>query len=573
MDRIRDPQVSSKPRVNGRGRLSRSHAGRSIRENLPSDLGDPYVVHGEYLRRKFSRFVKAAWHVIEPGTPLVWNWHLDVICDHLQAVSEGRIGCLIINIPPRCMKSSLVSVLWPAWEWISQPHLQYLTGSYDDALATRDAVNARKLMQSKWYQRRFGHLWSFAGDQNAKTRYQNDKNGHRIVVSSGSSVVGEGGHRVLIDDPHDPTKAMNSDPDRKKALDQYDNGFSTRQNDLLKAAEVIIMQRVALNDLTGHVLAKYAQAGVRVDHIVIPMEFDGVRRSTSLGEYDPRTEVGELLWDARFPAKVLVLLKIKLGEFGTASQLQQQPTARGGNIFKLEKFQWYTVAPEFEEVMVSVDCTFKDKKTSDYVAIQAWGRVRQRKYLIRRLKRRMNLAATCTELKLWRAAFPNAVAFVVEDKANGPAVIETMQGDIPGLVGYNPQGDKHARGYACQPQQEAAQVFLPDPEVCPEIIEFTTEVCGFPGAANDDEYDAMCQAILWMSLRPGQGVFEWYREQAEAASTTTERLRAKAPDTPEQFTKSSQQLWMEEQERAQRAQGLVVTVGESPWHSTKRKAA
>ena len=525
--------------------------------NLNFQLPTYELVEAESLRRSFPRFVRAAWHVIEPGVPFEDNWHIQVIADHLQAVTEGKINTLIINLPFRSSKSSLVSVLWPAWEWINYPHFQYLTGSYDGDLATRDCVNARRLIQSKWYQSRWGHKYALTEDQNAKTRYQNDHNGHRVAVTVAGGISGEGGDRRIIDDPHDAVKAMNSIADRQKVKDWLDHGMSTRENDPRNSALVLIMQRVAPDDATGHILAKRKEAGERVDHVVIPMSFDGVRRKTILGEYDPRRKKGELMWPVRQTAKWVKQKTVDLGVYGSSAQLQQKPTPRGGLIFKQHEFQYYTVLPPyFDEVIVSVDCSFKDLKTSDFVAFQAWGRTDQVKYLLKRYKAKLSFSETCKTMELWRATFPNASAFVVEDKANGPAVINTLKGKIPGLVPFQPMGGKLERGYAIQPQVEAGQVYLPDPEICPEIIEYLEEVCAVPGAPNDDEFDATTQAITYLSLRLKAfgGLMDYYRDMA---------AQVQAPLTRDQLPAGTQEERSEDafwhSVTVKRKQGSAVT--------------
>ena len=119
------------------------------------------VLQGEWLRRSFHRFVEAAWPIIEPGSKFSDNWHVHAICDHLEAVSQGKIHRLIINMPPRFAKSSLVSVLWPVWVWISKPETKFLTSSFSKDLATRDSVAARRLMESDWFKLRYSHIFKF----------------------------------------------------------------------------------------------------------------------------------------------------------------------------------------------------------------------------------------------------------------------------------------------------------------------------------------------------------------------------------------------------------------------------
>lgn len=388
-------------------------------------------------------------------------------------------------------------MLWATWEWgpAEKPFVRYVTASHNADLSTRDAVASRRVITSNWYRDLWGDTVQLTGDQNVKTRYENTARGYRIATSVASGFTGEGGNRILIDDPHDMEKIF-SDVYRKSGLDWWDNVMSSRLNDQARDAVVLIMQRGHVQDMTGHFLKIEG-----FEHLCIPMRFDGIRRQTCLGEYDPRTVEGELLFDRRFPEKVLKQLEASLGLYGTAGQLQQQPVPLGGNIFNRNFWKYYFVLPEIEEVVISVDCAFKDFITSDYVAIQVWGRRGAHKFLIYRLKERLGFAATVQAVRATRAQFPQTIAVLIEDKANGPAVIETIQGEIPGVLAIEPEGGKIARAYAIQPQHEAGNLFLPDPTIAPWVNEYLTELTAFPGAPNDDEADATTQAVNWMSNR------------------------------------------------------------------------
>ena len=180
-------------------------------EAVEKELAERYLVH----------FIKQAWPIIEPGTPYKHGWHIDAICDHLEAVTNGDIKRLLINIPPRHMKSILVSVMWPVWEWVQMPHLRYVYSSYAYALSTRDSVKSRRLIQSQWYQRRWGDKFAILGDQNEKVRYENDKHGFRLATSVTGLGTGEGGDRIVVDDPHNVREAE-SDVQRSGVLMWWD---------------------------------------------------------------------------------------------------------------------------------------------------------------------------------------------------------------------------------------------------------------------------------------------------------------------------------------------------------------
>jgi len=244
----------------------------------------------EQATRHLKDFIRQAWPVIEPSTPFVPGWHLDAICEHLEAVTAGQIRNLLITIPPRHMKSLAVSVFWPCWEWIRWPQRRWLFASYADSLSIRDSVRCRRLIQSPWYQSLFGDRFALTEDQNEKHRYDNDRSGCRIASSVGGSNTGEGGDRIVCDDPHNIHEAE-SDVIRKNACDWWDKVMSTRFHDPKTVAKLIIMQRVHYSDLAGHVLE---QGGY--DHLCLPAEYEGVQRTTIIGWTDPRHDSGELLW-------------------------------------------------------------------------------------------------------------------------------------------------------------------------------------------------------------------------------------------------------------------------------------
>ena len=208
-------------------------------------------------------FVRVMWPSFDPAT-FIPNWHIDAICEHLEAVSYGEIKRLLINIPPRHMKSIAVSVAWPAWVWAQQrlrgypllgPQVNFLFASYAQALSVRDAVKSRRLMTGRMYRRLFGDRFEFVGDQNTKTRFENNHRGVRIATSVDALLTGEGADIICVDDPHNVREAE-SEAVRESVLVWWDEAMSTRLNDPRTGAYVVIMQRVHARDLSGHILAK-----------------------------------------------------------------------------------------------------------------------------------------------------------------------------------------------------------------------------------------------------------------------------------------------------------------------------
>lgn len=458
-------------------------------------------VEAELLRRSLHEFSKASWHLLEPGTEFLDNWHLEVIDEHLEAVTKGKIQNLIINMPFRCMKSTKVSVQWPAWEWTRRPSEQYLSASYDSDLATRDAVKMRMLVETNWYQQRFGDRVALRHDQNAKTRYINTRNGHRVVTSVGGSAVGDGGSRRLIDDPHDPKKAMFSPPALKEVSDWWDNTMSSRLNSPKTDATVIVHQRVHELDLTGYELKKNPG---KYEHLLIPMEWDGVPRSTCLGKYDPRRKLDELLWPARFGRKEVDGFKKDLGSYGTAAQLQQQPAPLGGGLIKLAWFQRYGVPPaRFDRVVQSWDTAQKDEVLNAFTVCLTFGQAGANHYLLGvyrehvdypKLRRdAINLAARDKQ------RYGKLNTALVEDKSSGSSLIQDLRNDkkygVP-VLAIEPEGDKVTRAATSSPLIEAQQVFLP--KTAEWLLDFENEVGKFPNSATKDQVDALSQYLNWV---------------------------------------------------------------------------
>jgi predicted phage terminase large subunit-like protein len=260
---------------------------------------------------------------------------------------------------------------------------------------------------------------------------------------------------------------------------------------------VIVMQRVHENDLAGHVL----QQG-DYEELKLPAEYEGSRRMTSIGWQDPRTEPDELLWPERFGREEIDRLKRDLGSYGAASQLQQRPSPAEGGILKRHWWKFYRDAPrKFKEVIQSWDCSFKDSRSSDFVVGQVWGRNGADKYLLDQVRGRMDCPATMQAVKRLSENWPQAQRKVIEDKANGPAVVAMLKHEIAGLIAVNPKGGKEVRAQAVSPQIEAGNVYLPDPSIAPWINGFIEECAAFPNGAFDDQVDAMSQALVYLGAR------------------------------------------------------------------------
>lgn len=466
-----------------------------------------------------KEFVQECWPLVEPASPFIDGWHIDVICDHLQAVSFGQIPNLIINIPPRHMKSLLTNVFWFCWEWTFNPWTRWMFSSYSEGLVIRDSLRCRRIINSPWYQERWGHKFSLADDQNQKKRFDNTEGGFRFSTTVGGQGTGEGGHRRVIDDPIKASDAF-SDTVRENVNFWYDITLANREESG-DSTTVLIMQRLHEEDLTGHIVAKAEEGGRPFEVVCLPAEYEPGRNVWAFTDMlkDPRTEFGELLWPERFPPKKLAQLKVELGQ-EYQPQYQQNPTPPGGGIWQLAWWRYWHPADQpmpdvvhhlsdgqmirvkstplpraFTDLIQSWDLAFKGNETSSRVCGGVWGRVLANKYLLDMVNRPMDFVATVAAITTLSNKWPQARAKYIEDKANGPAIISYLRGSVSGLIPVSVGNDKIARAKAESPQIEAGNVFLPHPHLYPWVNTITDQATRFPAAKFSDIVDMVSQAL------------------------------------------------------------------------------
>jgi phage terminase large subunit-like protein len=329
--------------------------------------------------QSLSAFVREAWHVLEPMTPYVASWHIEAVCDHLEAVTEGRLTRLLINIPPGSMKSLLVSCFWPAWEWgpRGMSGLRYLTTSFAEVAVGRDCRRMRDLILSDWY----GKLWPDVEMKRVgEFSFENSMTGSRDGVAFGS-LTSKRADRLIIDDPHSVIKAE-SKGERLIAVRKFREGAINRLNDQQRSAIVVVMQRLHSGDISGEIL----ETGMGYTALILPMEYESGRHCvTELGFSDPRSEEGELLCERRWSREIVEDLKRDMGPVGYASQYQQRPVPRGGGILPYNGWELWSKSvamiygrsenqfPDIEFTLGVLDTAFSEKQENDYSAFVVLG--------------------------------------------------------------------------------------------------------------------------------------------------------------------------------------------------------
>lgn len=454
-----------------------------------------------------KEFVGFAWPLVEPEEELKWNWHLDVLCEELESITRGETKRSLINIPPGTMKSLLVSVFWPAWEWASNPGLRYLTGSFSDALTIRDNLRLREIVGSGWYKECFWgpaavKKWNAShpdhqldeiklrGDQNEKIRFDTTAGGWRIATGIGGRGVGEHPDRIIVDDPLNP-EAAESEKERERAWRWMKRTLSSR-GVARNAARILIMQRLHEEDPSGRIIDQGDW-----HHICIPMRYEakqgqepGDLRAPSRPE-DPRTEEGQLLWPELFPEAAVKQLELDLDEYGAAGQLQQRPAPAGGGLFKREWFEIVDVAPA-----TGLRVRFWDMAATDGGGDWTVGTkmlmTDDRQFFIEDVIREQVGPMDSDGLMLQAASMDGRPCRIREEQEGGASGKKIIAIHARTFAGYDykgepPQGDKRVRARAFRAQCEARNVKLVRG---PWNEKWLRELSVFPEGKNDDQVDS-----------------------------------------------------------------------------------
>lgn len=463
-------------------------------KNVIYDIPSLEEIDKELDRRhsaiSFREFAKRAWHVIEPATELKWNWAMDAICDHLQAVTEEQIFRLLMNVPPGTSKSTLTGVLWPCWEWTTRPHHRYLGTSHRMDLAIRDNMKCRRLITSSWYQDR----WSvpLVGDSNQKGRFENTSTGFREAMPF-TSMTGSRGSRVILDDPISVDDA-NSEAALLEAERAFTETLPTRVNND-RSAIVVVMQRIHSRDVSGIILEKELD----YEHLCLPMEFEPERKCyTSIGFEDPRTEQDELLFPDRFPPEQVKELKKTMGAWSVAGQFQQRPVPRSGGLFNREWLQPLQMAPA--DIVTSVrgyDIAATATAKADHTASVKIGLTKDKRIVILDVWRGQMTPQNVRSRILQSAAedgVKTRISIPQDPGSAGKGMVEQYRQDLIGYdARFSPEtGSKIARALPLAAQAEAGAIYY---VVAPWNSFFLDEMSLFPNAPHDDMVDAASRAF------------------------------------------------------------------------------
>jgi predicted phage terminase large subunit-like protein len=468
------------------------------------------------LRSDFTGFARHCFHELNPRTPFVPSWYHEITAAKLEAVRAGRIRRLIINMPPRHLKSHLASVAFPAWCLGHDPSMQILCVSYAQDLADKLSRDCRTIVASDWYRQLFATRLS--AQRQAMSEFETTAQGCRLATSVGGVLTGRGADLIVIDDPLKPEEAL-SPIQRQAANDWFDHTLYSRLNDTRTGAIVLIMHRLHEDDLAGHVLAQEDWEVVRFP--AIAEEDESFVVESALGRHIFTRRRGEALDSARQPLASLDTIRRTIGEYNFAGQYQQTPSPQGGGMIKPAWFKSYgrNERPEkFDRIVQSWDTANKASELSDFSVCTSWGVQGKDLYLLHVLRRRMEYPELKRAVReQWRAFGASVV--LIEDKASGTQLIQELIAEgLHAVTRYQPQADKVMRMHAQTAMIENGFVHLP--REAGWLADYLHELTMFPKGRHDDQVDSTAQMLDWFKQAGSgptcsAGIWHLYRERYE----------------------------------------------------------
>lgn len=494
----------------------------------------------EKLRRichnSFYNFFCNAWDIVWPGVKLKENWHYSELAKEIEIQTErlknrepSEYEVLIINVPFRTAKSTFFTICWNAWAWLHDPTLKFVSWSHIESLAINHSLRTRRLIESGWYRRTMKPKFLLSQDQHAKSDFENSCGGFRKALSVGKG-LGEGGDIHLVDDPISREDAL-SETIRSNTNSWLLETLPTRRNDQRVSLITLIQQRIHEGDTTGKILEM--KEGLTCKYFCLPSDIEtGVKvEPPSLR----KKYIKGVLFPNAFSKTTLKKLKITLGSYTFNAQCRQMPSPPEGGIFNRtwwkfwvyrdSKLSHYTVPynggniftyeqrnlpDEFDEIILSADLGFKNSKDSSRVAFGKWGIIGVDKYLLDVIVGKMDYVETKKRVISFYNLHREATRFLIEDKANGPAIMSDLKTVIPILIAKNPGIESKvvrasivttAHAVPFSAQCEAGHIFLPHPNLFPWVLDYIDEHAKFPNGNYDDLVDMSSQAINFWNAR------------------------------------------------------------------------
>jgi predicted phage terminase large subunit-like protein len=458
-----------------------------IRPPSPEDASPQQIFHA-ILATDFRAFVEYVFGVLRPGTPFKPNWHIDAMAHKVSQVATGEVKRLIITVPPRHLKSIIASVALPAWYLGHNPSERVVCVSYSAELAKTHANDFRRVVADPVYRAVFP---SMIVSRDTDSEIQTTLRGRRYATSIGGTLTGRGGNLIIIDDPLKPSDAV-SDVNRRRVIDWHGNTLSTRADDKQNARTVVVMQRIHVEDLVGHLLE--TEAGFEV------LNLPAVAQSTTTYDLgNGRTHIreqGDLLHPAHEPAEVLRDIKKSMGDMLFSAQYQQAPEPAGGKIIKRKMLRSYSELERqpTDRIVLSWDIALSEKEAADYSACVVLLNRGDLYYVLEVIRGKFPFDKLKDKIIEVKERYGKAASLVIEDGGISYGLIQALRQKDVNVVDYKPKGDKQERLISQIDLFMGGSVLLP--KEAPWLDEFVSELLSFPGR-HDDQVDALTQGLAW----------------------------------------------------------------------------
>jgi predicted phage terminase large subunit-like protein len=478
----------------------------SIIPDLKSASKQLLTAERQHYRSDFGAFFKAAWNQLEPRLEFTPSPHYELLFEYAQLIGSndfkklfpGKQG-LIVNIPPRTLKTLIFNVALPAWVWTHTPEKRFLTISHKKELVEAFQVKRRDLMLTEWYRRHFPEV-KLKEDANRRDSFYNDLTGHMLCGSPEAVPTGLGCNLLIVDDLLNPEDAY-SKLTRERTNRFFDGSLRSRRNNAAEDSFLIVCQRLHESDIVGHLLKLESEAWVVLE-ISMECEEDKDYRFP-LSDRVWRRKKGTRLLPDRFPDSEIAAYKRHPRVW--TGQYQQHPSPAGGFIFDPDRWSFYDptkpVDPDFQ--IMSVDCAWKSADENDQTAIHVYGVTGVKRWLLHRHTARMNYVEQLEHMRKIRSTFPKISYVLVEEAANGYAIIKQLREEMTGIEAIKPEGSKETRANGSSADQRNVYLPLPEKEtwVQREWIDHFAQFTGEGSVDHDDDIDAFSQAMNWLRSR------------------------------------------------------------------------
>jgi predicted phage terminase large subunit-like protein len=473
----------------------------------------PTKTYSEILRNDFCGFIHRSFLELNAGTKFEANWHIELLAAKLEEVRAGRCSRLIINVPPRHLKSHITTIAFPAWLLGHEPTKNIVSISYGQELADSFARASRDLMKSAFYRSTFATRLS--EERTAVSDYKTTERGSRLSTSVSGGLTGWGGDIIIIDDPLKADEAL-SDPRRQAVNTWYDNTLRSRLNNFNRSAIIIVMQRLHADDLVTHV-----QDREKWDVVSLPAlaEHDQTYEFSTL--YGKRTilrKEGEALQAARMSVAQLIAQRDSVTGYNFSAQYQQDPEPPSGNIVKRDWLKFYTAEErpqKFNQIIQSWDTANKETELANFSVCTTWGRLDEQMYLLDVFRRKLEFPAL-KQAVLDQARLHGAEVVLIEEQASGIQLIQQLRAENFSAVQAAPEqrGDK-----AMRLRVQTAKIdggFVKFPRNAAWLEGYLHELLAFPMSKNDDQVDSTVHALAWTTEHPAEpAITAVYRREVE----------------------------------------------------------